>query len=65
VLGVERDRALVVVQHRKVKAVHIRNIAQLPARDVARAGPLDLDHIGAEPGEKLGAGRTRLHMGEV
>jgi len=41
------------------------NVAQLPARDVADAGPLDLDHVRPHIGEKLRAGRARLHMREV
>ena len=65
VLGVERDRALVVVQHREVEAVHVRDVAQLAARDVAGARALDLDHVGAEPGEQLRARRPRLHVREV
>jgi hypothetical protein len=54
-----------VVQHREIEAVDVRHVAQLAARDVAGARPLDLDHISAEPGEKLGAGRPRLDVGEV
>ena len=65
VLGVQRDRALVVVQHREIEAVHVRDVAQLAARDVAFAGALDLDHVGAEPGEQLRACRTRLHVREI
>jgi hypothetical protein len=57
-LTVERDRALVVVQHREIQAVHVRNVLQLPARDVTRAGFLHLDHVGTEPGEQLRAGRA-------
>ena len=65
VLGVEGDRTLVVVQHREIEAVHVWDVAQLPARDIADAGPFHLDHVGAEPGQKLRAGRARLHVGEV
>ena len=65
VLGVERDRTLVVVQHGEIQAVHVRNVLQLPARDVADAGTLDLDHVGAEPGQQLRAGRARLDVGEI
>src|SRR5260370_23078440 len=64
-LGVDGDRALVVVQHGEIEAVDIGDVAQLAARDVADARPLHFDHIGAEPGEKLRAGRPRLHMGEI
>src|SRR3984885_5307052 len=49
VLGVERDRALVVIEHGEIQAVDVRDILQLAARDVADAGTLDLDYVGAEP----------------
>ena len=65
VLGVERDRTLVVVQHGEIQAVHVGNVLQLATRDVADAGALDLDHVGAEPGQQLRAGRTRLNVGEI
>ena len=65
VLGVDGDRALVVVEHGEIEAVGVRHVAQLAARDVADARTLDLDHVGAEPGEQLRAGRPRLHVGEV
>ena len=65
VLGVDGDRALVAVEHREIEAVRAFDVAQLPARDVADARPLDLDHVGAHIAEQLGAGRARLHMREV
>ena len=65
VLRIDRDRALVVVEHGEVERVRVRHVAQLAARDVANAGALDLDHVGAEPGKQLRAGRARLHMREV
>ena len=40
-------------------------VAQLAAGHVAGAGTLDLDHVGAEPGQQLGAGRAGLNVGEV
>src|SRR5581483_11561402 len=64
-LAVDGDRALVVVEHREVERVSTLHVDELAARDVADARALDLDHIGAEPGEQLRAGRTRLHMREV
>ena len=64
-LGVERDRSLVVVEHGEVEAVGVRHVLQLAARDVAAARPLDLDDVGAEPRQQLGAGRARLHVREV
>ena len=39
-------------------------LAQPPAR-IANAGVLDLHHLGAEPGERLGAGRSRFELGEI
>ena len=64
-LGVERDRALVVVHHREIEAIRPGHVAELAARDVAAAGALDLNDIGAEPSQKLRAGRPGLHMREV
>src|SRR3546814_10530526 len=61
-LGVERDRALVVVQHGEVEAVDIGDVAKLAAGGVADTRALDLDHVGAEPGQQLRAGRPGLHM---
>ena len=64
-LGVDGDRALVGVEHREVERVRALHVAQLAARDVADAGPLDLDAVGAHVGQKLRAGRAGLHVGEV
>ena len=64
-LGVDGDRALVAVEHREIEAVGALHVAQLTARDVADAGPLDLDHVGAHIREQLRAGRARLHMREI
>ena len=36
-----------------------------PAAGVAGLRVFDLDHLGAEPGQRLGAGRPRLELGEV
>ena len=64
-LAVDGNRALVAVQHGEIEAVLPFHVAQLPARDVADTGSLDLDAIGPHVAEKLGAGRARLHVGEV
>src|SRR5438270_12632061 len=64
-LGIKRDRALVVVQHGEIEAVHIGNVAQLSARNIADARTLDLDHVRAKPRKQLRAGRSRLYMREV
>ena len=58
VLRVERDRPLVVVEHREIERVGVRNIHQLTAGDVTDTRTLDLDDVGTEPGEQLRAGRT-------
>ncbi len=54
-----------MVQHGEIEAVHLGDVLQLAAGDVACARPLDLDHIGPEPGQKLRAGRPGLDMGEI
>src|ERR1700716_2631567 len=64
-LGVEGQRFLVAVQHREIQCVDAGDVTQLGTRDVARTRPLDLDHVGAEPGQQLRASRTSLHMGEI
>ena len=64
-LGVQRDGALVVVEHGEVQAVHTGDVAQLAARGIAFAGALYLDHIGAKPGQQLGAGRPGLDVREI
>ena len=56
---------LLLVEHREVERVDIGDVAQLAARHVAGAGALDLDHVGAEPGQQLRAGRAGLHVREV
>ena len=61
----DRDRALVVIEHGEVERVRALHIHQLTAGDIADAGALDLDHVGAEPCQQLGTSRTRLHMGEI
>ncbi len=65
ILGVERDRALVVVEHGEIQAVDIRLVLQLTARDIANAGTLDLDHVGAEPCQQLRASRSRLDVRKI
>src|SRR4051812_16688709 len=65
VLGIDRDRPLVVVQHGEIERVRAFDVAQLGARDVADAGTLDLDTVGPEPGQQLRAGRAGLDVGEI
>src|SRR5262245_18765760 len=57
-LGVDRDRALVVIEHREVERVGALHVHKLAACNVTHARALDLDHVGAEPGQQLGAGWT-------
>ena len=65
ILGVQREAALVVVQHGKVETVHIRNILQLTSRSVSNTRSFHLYYISAKPCEQLGTGRSRLNMGHV
>ena len=46
-------------------AIGILDVAKLRTRHVAGTGTLDLDHVGAEPGEELRAGRAGLDVREV
>src|SRR5260221_10510888 len=64
-LGVDGDRTLAAVEHGEIEAVGAFDVAQLAARDVADAGPLDLDHVGTHIGEQLRAGWAGLHVGEI
>src|SRR5262249_35686750 len=40
-------------------------IAHSPASRLAAIGFLHLDHVSPEPGQRLGAGRSRLELGEI
>ncbi len=65
VLGIERDRTFVVIEHGEIEAIHLGDVAQLAARDITNSRALDLDDIGTKPGKKLCACRPRLNMGEI
>jgi hypothetical protein len=65
ILGVQREAALVVVQHCEVEAVHIRNILQLSSRSVSNSRSFHLYYISTKPCEQLGASRPRLNMGHI
>ena len=65
-LQVQGDAALVAVEAREDGVVAaVRVFADAPARQVAGAGPLDLDHVGAVVAQHLGAARAHHHLGEV
>ncbi len=65
-LQIDDGAALVAVEQQEKEAVDIRIVAvPQPARPVAALRVLDLDHIGAEPGQHLGAGRARLVVREI
>ena len=64
-LHVDRDRALVAVQHREIQAVRARNVTQLSARGVTLRR-FELDHICTHPRQQLRAGRPAcLYMRHV
>src|SRR5258706_15517875 len=62
---VDRDTALVAVEHGEIQTIDVGLVAQLAARNIAAPRQLDFDPVGAEPGEYLRAGRPRLHVGHV
>jgi hypothetical protein len=62
---IDGDRALVMIQHRKIQAVDIGDITQLTAGDVTHARPFHLNYVSAKPREQLRAGRPRLNMGKI
>ncbi len=65
-LEIERDRALVAIRRRVVGRGAVGQERRAPsARVVARARTLDLDDIGAQIAEHLGAERTRENAREV
>src|SRR3954451_4033967 len=50
-LHIQRDAALIAVEHREVQAVGAWHVAKLAAGDIAGAGSLELDDVCAKPGE--------------
>src|SRR5262249_47828146 len=62
---IDRDRALVRVEHREIEAVGALHVLQLAAGDVAAPRHLNLDHIGAHPREELGRGWRRLDVTHI
>jgi len=47
---VDRDRALVAIEHREIQRIRTRNIAQLPAGGITLRR-LEFDHVRTHPGE--------------
>ncbi len=62
---IDRQRLLVDVELVEVPRVVVGLAGAQPAAGIAAARVLDLDHLGAEPGQHLGAGRARLELGEI
>src|SRR5207253_9566710 len=49
----------------KIPRVVVGLAVAQPAAGIAAPRVLDLDHLGAEPGQHLGRGRARLELGEI
>ncbi len=64
-LQVERDRALVAVQHQEGRRHAVDARIAIAARIVAAVGLLDLDHVGAEVGQHHAAGRAGHDLGQL
>src|SRR5439155_203182 len=62
---IEGDAAFVQVQEEEVVRVAPFAVGAEAASLVAAARWLHLDDVGAEPGQDLGARRTRLELGQV
>ena len=62
---VEGDRLLVGVELVEIPGVVVGLTGLQPPAGVAAARVFDLDHLGAEPRQGLGAGGSRLELGEV
>ena len=58
-------RFFVGVELVKIPRVVVGVAGPQPAPGIAGLRVLDLDDLGAEPSQRLGAGRTRLELGEV
>src|ERR1043166_8007120 len=63
---IDRDRLFVgIEQHEIIGIAALARAAETGAAGLARLGIFDLDHLGAEEGERLGARRPRLELGEI
>src|ERR1043166_8092432 len=65
VLEIHRGRALVGIILQEVERILVGGGAADVAAGIAGAGIFDLDHVGAHPGERLGARRPRFELGQV
>jgi len=65
VLHVERDRLLVGVELQEVQRVRAVDVVHLVTGRVAAMHLLELDDLGAQPCENLGARRARLNLRPV
>src|SRR5262249_1661848 len=64
-LEIQRNRFLVRIEHHEVVAVRILAIRRRAASLLSANRVLDLDDLGAKPGERLSDGGTRLELGEI
>ena len=64
-LQIEGQAALVSVEQQEEEAVCVRPVAHVAAGDIATLGFLELDHVGAEKTQDLGASRSRLVVRHV
>src|SRR6267154_5046211 len=62
---IQRQRLLVGVELVEVPRVVVGLARLQAAARIAAARVLDLDHLGAEPGQAFGAGRPCLELGEI
>ena len=62
---IERQAALVCVEQQEEEAVRIRLVAHIAPRDIAAFRLLELDDVGAQERQDLGAGRSRLVMRHI
>ena len=62
---VDRDRLLVGVELEKIIRVRPRPPGEVSPAGLAALWVLDLDDLGTEPGERFGAGGTRLELRQV
>src|SRR5712691_12362939 len=65
VLEVERQAPFVAVEGEEEEGVRVRPVLLAIPRDISLARLLDLDHVGAEPGQDLPTRRPRLVVGDV